>query len=503
MDFILPYETYRIRYRLKGEALYHALKDAVTEGRLPAGAPLPSSRELAALYGLSRGTVNAVYETLGAEGYVLSEVGRGTRVVYGAGHTRSPEDAAEGRHRFRLSDWGARVDRLPLRTFSAGGPRSAHPGGDIRFEIGIPDLEPFPFEAWNRMLYAGVRELAPGYGREWFQSAGYRGLREAVAAHLSRTRGLAAAPEHLVIVNGSMQAIALFCQLLVNPSDAVAAEHPGYSGVRRAIAVQGGRFMPVPPGPGLVPAVRASGARLVFVTPGRQFPTGAVMPLADRLALLEWASEAGALLVEDDYDSEFRHRGRPLEPLKALDRTGSVAYIGTFTKTLPPGHRIGYALLPEALVEPFVKAKQLYEPHPTALLEQRALARFMQSGHYERHLRRMKRTYGPRFQRLKAGLEQVLADCWEPVPTDCGLYLFAYWKGPPELWRRFGDACRADGVFWSETDGYFEGEGRPSACFGFSHLTEEDIDEGVRRMEQAWRFIRSARQNGQEGGDPC
>lgn len=498
MDFILPYETYRQRYRLKMEALYHALKDAVSEGKLPVGTVLPSSRDMAKLYGLSRGTVNTVYETLGAEGYLLSEVGRGTRVVYAAAAGESPPGRLGGRgSAFKLSDWGERVDGLPLRAAADGGEDAAgSPDGVIRFGIGMPELALFPFDHWNRLLYAGVRDMGAAARRESFQAYGHKPLREAVAAYLGRSRGLGVHPDQVVIVNGSMQAIALICQLLVNDGDPVAAENPGYSGIRRAIAAQGGRYVPLPPGGGLVPAVQESGARLVFLTPGRQFPTGAVMPLPDRTALLDWAARAGAVIIEDDYDSEFRHRGRPLEPLKALDRTGSVVYIGTFSKSMPPGHRIGYAVLPEALVEPFVKAKQLFEPHPTALLEQQAMAGFMQSGLYDRHLRRMKRVYSPRFHRLKTEVELRLSECFEPVPTDCGLHLFAWWKGTVTQWEEFRSICRSRGVYWTDTDSYFMDGGVPSACFGFSHLPEETIVQGVERMAEVWQAIRTGTAGG-------
>lgn len=490
IDILVPYESYRLRYRLKGEALYHALKDSVTEGKLPTGTRLPSSRELAKMYGLSRGTVNTVYETLCTEGYLTAEIGRGTKVC---GAVRQGEPGASVRSRpVALSDWGKRVDGLPLRRAedrASGSPRQPEGGTVVRFETGIADLKLFPFAEWNRLLYAEVREMGSPFTQEPFQAQGNSGLREAVAAYLNRHRGLNIAPGHVVIVNGSMQAIAMLCQLLINPGDGAAVENPGFAGTRRAILAQGGRLLPLEAGRGFPAALQASDARLAFVTPGRQFPTGAVMSPEDRLALLEWADRTGGMIVEDDYDSEFRHRGRPLEPLKALDRSGSVVYIGTFTKTLPPGHRIGYAVLPPGLVELFIKAKQLYEPHPTALLEQRALARFMQSGQYERHLRRMKRVYSARFHRLKEELERRLSDCLEVVQSDSGLHLFAWWKGQESMWADFKDACSRLGVCWPDTDMFFAGRPVPSVCLGFSHLTDGEIRDGIDRMVSAWHSL--------------
>jgi GntR family transcriptional regulator / MocR family aminotransferase len=492
MEFILPYETYLHRGLLKSEALYHALKDAVMSGKLQAGTVLPSSRELAKLYGISRGTVNTVYETLCSEGYLSSEVGRGTRVVYHRSGTDAVDAASVDKGSFRLSEWGSRLQELPLQRLEEeeeSRNSNVNTLQGINFGLGKPDLRTFPYEQWNRFLYAEVRGMGEHGYREPFQSGGHRSLREAVATYLSRARGLAAQPEQVVIVNGSMQAIALVCQLMINPGDRVIVEDPCYSGIRRAVAAQGGQSVPVRAGKGFSAAVRKSDARLVFVSPGRQFPTGAVLPMAERLELLSWASHSGAVIVEDDYDSEFRHRGRPLEPLKALDRTGSVVYLGTFSKTLPPGHRIGYALLPQALAESFVRAKQLYEPHPTALLEQRALARFIQTGQYERHLRRMKRVYGSRFHYLKNALETRLGGCLALEPSDCGLHLFAWWKGTEAQWVEFRESCRRIGVFCGETETYFADRSVPSACFGFSHLKEEELEEGVSRLEQAWQSI--------------
>jgi GntR family transcriptional regulator / MocR family aminotransferase len=447
------------------------------------------------MYGLSRGTVNTVYETLATEGYLLSQVGRGTSV---SGVVRSGETTAQELPKsIPLSDWGRRLDKLPLRTARETGQppiseagAGSEGGGIIHFETGIPDLQLFPFADWNRLLYAGVREMGASHTQMPFQAQGDSGLREAVAVYLNRYRGLNINSRQVVIVNGSMQAIALLCQLMVNPGDEAAVENPGYSGIRRAIEAQGGIPVLLPPGRDFIVGLKASSARIAFVTPGRQFPTGSVMHPEDRLQLLAWASGAGGIIVEDDYDSEFRHRGRPLEPLKALDRAGTVVYIGTFTKTLPPGHRIGYAVLPHPLVEPFIKAKQLFEPHPTALLEQRALARFMQSGQYERHLRRMNRVYGARFHLLKESLEHRLGDCLEVVESDSGLHLFAWWKYSMEMWVSYKEACNRGGVYWSDTSSYFANKPLPSGCFGFSHLTDGEIEDGVNRMALAWSKLK-------------
>jgi GntR family transcriptional regulator/MocR family aminotransferase len=224
-------------------------------------------------------------------------------------------------------------------------------------------------------------------------------------------------------------------------------------------------------------------AKLLFVTPSRHFPTGVVLSLDRRQALLQWATRRASIIVEDDYDSEFRHHGRPIEPLKALDTQGRVVYIGTFSKTMYSDLRLGYAVVPPGLREAFLKAKQLFEPHPAALLEQRALAVFMNSGQFERHLRRMKRIYSRRYAFIYAEMSSKLDDFFEFVPSDAGLHLYAWWKGSFEEWRLYKNACEEAGVTWSNGDlAYMEREHRASACFGFSHLEESEIIEGITIM---------------------
>lgn len=494
MELLVSFHSYLQQYGTKSLALYHALREAIVSGRLTAGVRLPSSRELAASYQISRGTVNTVYDMLQAEGYVACAVGYGTSVAFDAGsqpQDRCRQDLAE--RKYALSEWGQRIAALPLRgaaDHSVGTKPEEETASKISFEIGKQDISRFPFEVWLRLLHGERRATRMPHHRDPFASEGFAGLREAVSRYLSRARGIAAAPEQIVIVDGSMQAIALLAQLLISPGEEVIVEEPGYAGIRRAVLAAGG--VPLPSNEAAYGVMPDSGqARLAFITSGRQFPTGSALSMERRLALLRWAQQQEAVIIEDDYDSEFRHRGRPLEPLQTLDRSGCVVYLGTFSKTMLPELRVGYAVLPPGLVEPFVKAKQLYGPHPTAPDVQRALARFIAEGHYERHLRRMKRIYGSRFQLLRTLLEEQLGHLFEQVQTDSGLHIFAWWKRELEEWPVFVKACSDAGVILSDTRGYFQGEYRPSACFGFSHLTEGQLKEGVWRMSEAWHTIRN------------
>lgn len=489
MEFPIPFPTDQTGGRTtKHEAVYRAIKQAITEGKLIQGSRLPSSRELAGTYSLSRGTVHLAYEMLAAEGYVQSKAGSGTYVAFGEAEAMLPrrnDEPAIGP--VRLSTWGSRLDRLPAppRSSSGSDSRSGKIYPDsIRFTIGQPDLTSFPAGLWAKYLYAQVRELNDQPASEQFEAAGHYGLREAIARHLGRARAISAHPDQIVIVNGSMQAIAIIVQLLVDAGDPVVLENPGYRGFRRAVKALDGHIIAAPiDGQGLI--VQDWQAKLAFVTPGRQFPTGEVMAMERRLRLLNWANEQDALIIEDDYDTEFRHKGKPLEPLKALDRGGRVVFVGTFSKTMLPYLRIGYAVLPHGLKEPFLKAKQLFEPSPSSLLEQRALAQMMNSGHYEKHLRKMRRLYSRKYSLLTEGVKRKLAYWLEPVDSDAGLHLFAWWKGSPANFSAFRHACKQAGVEWSETEPHFAGKSTPSVCLGFSHLNEEEIEEGLRRMEKA------------------
>jgi GntR family transcriptional regulator/MocR family aminotransferase len=333
-----------------------------------------------------------------------------------------------------------------------------------------------------------VRRMTESPQEEVYVAEGHYELREAISQHLRRTRGFDSSPERIVIVNGSMQAIALLTQILVDPGDAVVVESPGYPGLGRAVQAAGG--IPVHAGvdgQGLIP--QPWNARLLFATPNRHFPSGAVLGLDRRQQLLRWAAEFGAVVVEDDYDSEFRHRGHPLEPLKALDQEGRVVYIGTFSKTMRTGLRIGYIVLPSAqLHDAFVAAKRLYEPHPSGLLEQRSLAAFMASGAYARHLRRMRRVYAGKFHLLRALLQESgISTLFEWVESDAGLHLFGWWRGEPRRYAAYAAACVRAGVSWTDAGSYLLPRDRCGACLGFSHLSEEEMREGVKRLQRAWK----------------
>ncbi|MDU4696593.1 MAG: PLP-dependent aminotransferase family protein [Paenibacillus sp.] len=502
-DFTIPLASFSEKYRTKYLAVYHALRAAILDGTLPEGTRLPATRELAQLYGLSRGSVSQAYDMLHADGYVRSKVGSGTFV---AGGWQPPRTDDGPKAPIALSRWGERVtaamalggeaDEAPLvaaKPGPGGARAAAAPAGTsapvpISYKDGGPWQALFPTAEWNSAMAWAARSK-PGANRsEGAAPAGEPELRAAIAAHLRRSRGIAAEAEHICLFNGSMQAITLLTQLLLGEGEPAVLENPCYYGISRAVAACGGIAVPAAlDGDGLVP--RDWDARLLFVTPGRQFPTGVVLSHARRRELLAWAARRNAVIVEDDYDSEFRWGGRPLEPLKALDREERVVYVGSFSKTMFAALRVGYAVLPRALVRPVVSAKALYEPVPPARLEQRALARFMRTGGYERHLRRMRRHYGAKQEAFRRGLEQELGELFHLRPADAGLLLYAEWRRTPEEFQAFRQAAAARGVQFRDAATYRVAPGPPAACFAFSHLDENSLLEGVFRMKAAWRDI--------------
>ncbi|MFB9330259.1 PLP-dependent aminotransferase family protein [Paenibacillus aurantiacus] len=494
------YERYYVAYGRKTEALYQAIRDAIVSGLVREGMRLPSSRAIAAEYGLSRGAVNQAYDMLYADGYVRTEAGSGTFVSYRpAGASLKKAEQEEDAAPIRLSSWGERLQAAGYAEHNRHRSRLR-----IDFETNGHARDLFPEAEWKKAMYAEVR--GAGGKRNALPGEGYYPLREAIAVQLRRERGIRADASRIVLTNGSMQAIGLLAMLLLSPGDAAVIENPTYGGIVRAVQAAGGRLVPARvDGEGIVPAEWK--ARLLFVTPTRHFPTGAVLSSDRRKTLLDWASRQGAVVIEDDYDSTFRWSGRPNEPLKAQDREDRVVYIGTFSRTMLGEQRIGYALLPELLVEPFRRAKMLFEPSSSAPEAQRALAAFITSGAYDRHIRRIRRVSGRRLHRLRREMSKRLSRWFTFVDTDAGLHLFAYWLGRPEDYDRLKEACGEQGIGWTDGSRYWvehmlkgvsdwpdaaggvddrsEGPDTRCALFGFAHLGEELIVEGVAGIEAA------------------
>jgi GntR family transcriptional regulator/MocR family aminotransferase len=386
--------------------IYQRLRDAILAGDLAPGARLPSTRSLASQLATARGTVSFAYELLAGEGYILARGAAGTIV--------DPELGARRR--------GARGPAMPRR---AAPPATPAPAAPLPFQMGLPALDAFPRKLWSRLAARRARGLAAG-ALAYQDPAGAPALRRALVAYLGIARGIACRAEQIFVTAGFQGALGLIAQTLLRRDDQVWIEDPGYFLARQALALAGARLVPVPVDrDGLDVAAgiaRAGAARFAVVTPAHQAPLGVMLALPRRLALLAWAARAGAWIIEDDYDSEFRYRGRPLPALKSLDERGRVVYAGTFSKVLFPGLRLGYLVVPDPLVERFALACALLQPQ-AAPLPQAIAAEFITEGHFARHIRRMRQLYADRRAALVAALRAQLALAIDSPPG--GMHVLA------------------------------------------------------------------------------
>jgi GntR family transcriptional regulator/MocR family aminotransferase len=401
--------------------VYEGLREAILSGRLARGARLPSSRALAADLGVARNTVLQAFDQLRSEGYLLGRRGGGTRArevipdalvtVKGAAKesrtavaNRAPRRigsgsrarSSEAQERPRLSQRGRTLVTSGATLIRAAGPH-------VPFELGVPAHDAFPRRLWGQLTGRRWRRGDVDLGE--LEPAGEASLRAAIADYLATARGVRCTTDQVFVLNGAQQALHLAAQLLLDPGDRVWVEEPGYVGARVAFEAAGARLVPVPvDDDGLDVAAgarRARDARLAYVTPSHQFPLGVVMTAARRLQLLEWARANGAWIIEDDYDSEFRYSGRPLPCMQGLEAArgdGSpsrVLYVGTFSKTLVSGLRIGYMVVPDALIDAFRAARSTVDRH-TPTIYQQVLADFIGEGHYFRHIRHVRNLCGER-----------------------------------------------------------------------------------------------------------
>ncbi|HEX6118699.1 MAG TPA: PLP-dependent aminotransferase family protein [Dongiaceae bacterium] len=393
--------------------LFRQIRDriagAVLDGRLAPGARLPSARSLAAQLSIARGTVDAAYQLLAGEGYIVARGAAGTRVDPGLDR-RLLKPARS----LRLAPALPLVERLPGR-------------GLPLFRMGVPALDLFPYKLWSRLIARRARAL--GAADHAYQSpVGDPGLREQIARYLAVARGVSCDPAQIVITGGYQGALGLITRVLMKPGEAAWVEHPGYRNAHDALRIAGMRLVGVPvdaEGFDIAWALsKARPARIAFVTPTHQYPLGITLSLQRRMALLQWAEMEDGWIVEDDYDSEFRYHGKPLPALKSLDRRERVLYAGTFSKVLSPGLRVGYLVVPAGLVSRFAEVAQSLQPPPT-LLVQDAIAEFIEQGHFARHIRRMRQLYAERRSALADALAEE-APQLEIALKPGGMHLLAW-----------------------------------------------------------------------------
>lgn len=386
------------------------MKKAILSGGLAAGSRLLPTRELAAELGVSRSTVVTAYEQLHAEGFIEGKVGSGSYVARLRANTSAPAPT-------RTTVWPSRyAKRLGKVSTAWGIPRTT----SLRYNLQYhgPLANPALTSAWSRELARAARYTDPNYP----DMQGLPALREAVCCYLARRRGVRATADEVLIVNGSQQALSMVARVLLDEGDTAVIEDPTHHGALSIMAAQGARVVPVrTDGEGLVCGELPATARCVSVTPSHQFPGGSVLSLQRRLDLLEYARAQDCWIVEDDYDGEFRYDVQPLAALRALDTHDRVIYVGTFSKALFPSLRLGYMVLPAALREAFVTAKWLND-FGSSGIEQAALAKFMDSGAFERHLRQVARTLKARRKTLLDGLRACAGERIEVTDSHAGMH---------------------------------------------------------------------------------
>jgi GntR family transcriptional regulator / MocR family aminotransferase len=465
--------------------LYASLRAAILERRLRPGARLPATRDLARQHALARGTVVSAYEQLKAEGYVAGSVGSGTyvsRVLPEQWLQVSPGGAAQ-RARARgckpvLSDYSRRT-----RTF---------PGYEDRplraFRSNLPALDLFPVELWTK---AANRCLRRAPLRQWMgcDPLGYLPLRQAVSDYLTASRGVKCTAEQVAIVSGVQEALDLATRLFVNRGDRVGIEHPGYTGAQLVFRAWGARVLPIAiDGEGArTSRLPAKGIRLIYVTPGHQFPLGTTMSLARRMELLEWARKSGALIFEDDYDGEYRYSGRPIPAMQGLGESGLVLYAGSFSKVLFPGLRLGYMVMPLEFVERVAAIKSITSRH-CPVLEQVVLSQFINEGHFARHVRRMREVYAERLAVLLEEGRSRLAGLLELSAVEAGLQTVG-WLSHGLDSKAAEEAAKQRGVDVSSLRSYGEKK-LQGLHLGFAAIRPAEIRRGVRELAIALESLK-------------
>jgi GntR family transcriptional regulator/MocR family aminotransferase len=477
------------RKDLSGE-IYRQLRSAMRDGRLRPGERLPPSRDLAKRLDVARMTVTVAYDRLSGEGYVTSRMGAGTFVNPGVTTAIRPANRA------RIA--GSLKPR-PVWGILRSAPAIAQPAfvrpARFDFRSGLPDASLFPHETWRRLV---ARELhAEAVGKAVYaKPKGHLGLRYAIARHIAVSRGVDASADDITITNGTQQALDIVVRLLLAPGDRVAVEAPGYAPARLLFTSSGLRVIGTPVDvDGLVVDALPKGARLVYVTPSHQYPLGISMTLARRLSLLAWATRNDAAIVEDDYDSEFRFQGRPIETLSSLDTSGRVIYVGSFSKTMLPTLRLGFVVTPPSLRETVGIAKFVTDWH-TSLPLQAALAHFIESGDFARHLRRMRSRYQARHDRIADLLGRDFGDHLEPMRSVAGLHLAALCRTLSA--DRLRDVVRraADkGVEVQELSRFaVDGVKTPNGLvLGYGAISTDRIEEGLRLLRREFESRRIAR----------
>jgi GntR family transcriptional regulator/MocR family aminotransferase len=474
--------------------VYGAIRRAILDGMLRPGMRLPSTRTLAGDLSIARNTVITAFEQLTAEGYVETLTGSGTRVArfpqtIFTRDRRRVEDGIKGK--IALRGRGLAVAPRQLPTYE-------HP----TFAPGLPSIEEFPQHHWARILGRCARQSQPRYC-DYSHMAGLPELRAAIVDHLGAARGVKAEPEQIIVLASAQAALDIVTRLTLDPGDVAWIENPGYLGARAALVNAGASLHPIPMDDQGIDIVYGRSQtpkppKLIYTTPSHQCPTGTTMSLTRRLELLEYAYRVGSWIIEDDYDSEFRYRGSPIASLQGLDREGCVIYMGTFSKTMFPGLRIGYVVAPLSLVDA-LEVAVCHTGQAAPKLLQIALAIFIVEGHFAEHVRRMRRVYAERQRIFISELRGQLSGRLTVQRSDTGIQLVAYLEGSVDD-REATAAAERLKIAAPPLSRFYLGDAvQPGLFLGYAATREDRIPAGVRELARALECVtvRKKRSSGQ------
>ncbi|HEY3178969.1 MAG TPA: PLP-dependent aminotransferase family protein [Casimicrobiaceae bacterium] len=453
--------------------LHAQLRAAILDGRLRSGLRLPTTRAFAAAYGVSRNTAIGVYDLLQSEGYLFARGKAGTYVADALPQAVQRKRSVVDADRQRLNPfWRGRSVTEPRRA-----PR-------FEFRLGVPDVAQFPFTIWRR-LSARALQAQSKSPAAYAEPQGRPALRAAIAQHVSFARAVACQVDDVVVTAGAQQAFDLLARILVTPGRGVVAlEDPGYPPTRAAFAAAGAKTVAVPVDrEGLIVERLPQNTRVVCVTPSHQFPLGVAMSARRRAGLLEFARRRGAVVIEDDYDGEFRFGGRALDALQTLDRHENVFYVGTFSKSLFPALRLGFVAAPPWARAALVAAKHFADWH-CPVVEQDTLAAFIADGHLARHVRKMRRIYATRRDLLLRILQRDFRRWLEPVPATAGLHLAALAVASLDIDVLVAHARRNDVGVYALRNFYTGKSVQPGLVFGYGASNEQTIVEGLARLRR-------------------
>src|SRR6266513_6467634 len=459
--------------------IYDSFRERIIRRELRAGELVPSSRSLARELRVSRLPVLNAYVQLLAEGYFESRVGAGTFVA----NSLPAQHRSLGAEQTRINNTSRRISSR-----AAAMPAYERPvwaGSLGPFQIGQPDLHSFPMDIWSKLIARYSRRVQVK-GLQYGDPMGLPELRETIAVYLRTARGVHCEAGQIMIVSGSQQALDLTTRVIVNPGAAVWVEEPGYWLVHHVLRAAGSRSVPVPvdaEGLNVAAGIRLNRkARAVFVAPSHQYPLGVTMSATRRLELLEWAERAGAWIIEDDYDSEYRYDGMPIASLQGLDSNARVIYIGTFSKIMFPSFRVGYAIIPTDLVERFAAMRQVLDLCPPHLT-QAVMADFIREGHFARHIRRMRPVYAERRRVLVGELERELGDQLEIVGDEAGMHLATFLTSNRNDREIAAKAARQSLCLSALSSLYLGDLARRGFVLGFGNTKAKDMSQAVRQLK--------------------